>query len=183
MKRKKKKCKICKTEFYPHTSLQVVCSVKCSIEYTNTKIKQDAVKKARKRRKEGLEELMTKSDWKKKLQATFNTYIRLRDINKGCVSCETSLLNRKYDAGHFYPTTYEGLRFDERNVHGQCVPCNRNLHGNLHEYKKRITNRISKEDLKWLDNNRHKRLDMNITDIKEMLVFYKNKIKEIKKHG
>lgn len=165
----------------PHTSLQVVCGVKCSIEYSNAKIKEKALKTARKDKKEGLENLMNHSQWKQKLQTYFNTFIRLRDIKKGCVSCETNLENRiKFDAGHYYPTTYEGIRFDERNVHGQCVSCNRDKHSNTHEYRKRIINRISPEDLKWLDENRHRKLDLITPEIKDLIEIYKQKIKTLK---
>lgn len=105
----------------------------------------------------------------------------MRDINKGCISCHTPLTNRKFDAGHYYPTTYEAIRFEETNVHGQCVPCNRNKHGNLHEYKKNITNRISVDQLQWLEDNRHNRLKLTIPEIKEMILTYKEKIKQLKK--
>jgi|TARA_R110000744_G_scaffold97622_2_gene188629 hypothetical protein len=158
-----------------------VCGVKCSIEYSNTKKQEKAVKKARIEKKLGHEALMTHSDWKKKLQTIFNTFIRLRDINKGCVSCQTPLTNRKFDAGHYYPTTYEAIRFSELNVHGQCVTCNQYKHANLHEYKKNITNRISLEDLQWLEDNRHSKLKMTIPEIKDQISIYKDKVKEIKK--
>lgn len=179
-KRKPKTCRNCKVEFMPHTSLQVVCGIKCSIEYSNTKIKEKALKTARKEKKQGLENLMTHSQWKQKLQTYFNTFIRLRDIKKGCVSCGTSLENRKFDAGHYYPTTYEGLRFDERNVHGQCVTCNQHKHSNTHEYRKRIINRISPEDLKWLDENRNRKLDLITPEVKDLIEVYKQKIKNLK---
>lgn len=175
-----KKCRNCKEKFEPYTSLQVVCGVKCSIEYSKTQNEKKALKQARIQKKKGHEALMTHSDWKQKLQKIFNTFIRMRDINKGCVSCHTPLANRKFDAGHFYPTTYEAIRFEETNVHGQCVPCNRNKHGNLHEYKKHITNRISVEQLQWLEDNRHNRLKLTIPEIKEMIITYKKKIKELK---
>lgn len=174
---KQKKCKNCKELFTPFKTTQIVCSVDCSIQYQKEKKAKDTAKKNRERKRLLTEELMTYSDWKQKLQKVFNQYIRLRDINRGCVSCDKPLQNRKFDAGHFYPTTYEGLRYNELNVHGQCVPCNRNLHGNIHEYRKRITNRITKEELKWLDENRHVRLDLKVYEIKELINIYKEKIK------
>ena len=164
--------------FTPYKSTQKVCSTKCAIEYANAEAKKQAKKKARAERKEFYEKSMTLSDWKKKVQTVFNKYIRLRDINKGCISCGIPLQNRKFDAGHFYATTYEGLRFNENNVHGQCVPCNRNLHGNIHEYRKRITNRISQEDLEWLDDNRNIKLKLNKVELEELYNHYKQKVKE-----
>lgn len=180
-KLKAKKCRHCKTMFTPYKSTQVVCSPKCAIEYTNAKIKKEAQKKHRADKKKFNEENTTLSQWKKKLQTVFNSYIRLRDIEKGCISCGTPLQNRKFDAGHFYPTTYEGLRFKETNVHGQCVPCNRNLHGNLHEYRKNITQRITDEELTWLDNNRYIKLKLTKYEIKDLITLYKGKIKNLRK--
>ena len=62
--------------------------------------------------------------------------------------------------------------------HGQCVPCNRNKHGNLHEYRKGILNRITPDQLKWLDEHRHDKLRLTIPEIKKMIDEYKQKIKE-----
>ncbi len=87
------------------------------------------------------------------------------------------LHNRKFDAGHFYPSTYEGLRFNELNVHGQCVPCNREKHGNLHEYRKRILMRISQEDLEWLDANRNLKLKLSKEELEDLFIHYTNKVK------
>jgi hypothetical protein len=175
---KQKKCRTCGVMFTPYKSTQIVCSTKCAIEYSNQKIKKEAKKKARAERKQYYKDNMTLSDMKKKVQTVFNKYIRLRDMHKGCISCGTPLQNRKFDAGHFYATTYQGLRFNEDNVHGQCVPCNRNLHGNIHEYRKRITDRISEEELQWLDDNRYCKLKLTKHELEELYNEYKQKIKE-----
>ncbi len=79
----------------------------------------------------------------------FNKYIRLRDHSKGCVSCDSPTFS---DAGHFYPAGhYPPLKYNENNVHGQCKQCNYFYHGNLIEYRKLITNRITKTQLLELD--------------------------------
>ena len=181
MKIKNKKCVICAKEFRPYKSLQRVCDVKCSIIYANIKIKEKVLKKARKQKRVGLDAMMTHSQCKKKLQTIFNKFIRIRDQDRGCVSCGTTLEGKKFDAGHFYPTTYQGIRFDERNVHGQCVHCNRDKHGNIHEYRKRITDRITEEDLIWLDDHRHVCVKMTIPELKELIIIYKEKVKNYDK--
>tara|TARA_R100000951_G_scaffold116523_1_gene128775 strand:- start:3064 stop:3615 length:552 start_codon:yes stop_codon:yes gene_type:complete len=178
---KKKKCKTCGVLFTPFKTTQKVCSTKCAILYSNEQMKKQAQKIARAERKEYYAKNMTLSDWKKKVQTVFNKYIRLRDVNKGCVSCGTPLQNRKFDAGHYYPTTYEGIRFHEDNVHGQCVPCNREKHGNIHEYRKRITNRISNEELQWLDDNRYIKLKLSKSELEELYNKYKQKVKDYDK--
>jgi len=96
--------------------------------------------------------LMTVQQWATKAQASFNRYIRLRDENKGCVSCGVSLKGKKYDAGHFYNSNnHWSLRYDEANVHAQCVKCNRDLHGNLLEYRQKLKQRIGAMELERLE--------------------------------
>lgn len=177
---KEKKCVVCGSFFDQYNSLQKVCGVPCALKYSETKAKITKKKDDKKRLNLLKEELMTTSDWKLKLQKIFNEFIRIRDAEKGCISCGTPLNNRKFDAGHFYASTYEGLRYNEMNVHGQCVPCNRNKHGNIHEYRKRITDRITPKDLIWLDENRHTPLRLKVYEIKELITEYKSKIKELK---
>ncbi len=64
-------------------------------------------------------------------QVVFNKYIRLRDKDKPCVSCDKPL-GSKYDAGHYFSSGgHKAVTFDENNVHGQCVTCNQHKHGNL----------------------------------------------------
>ena len=59
---------------------------------------------------------------KKKAQQIFNLYIRLRDKDLPCISCNQF---KELQAGHYYPTQgYDGLRYDELNVHGECSGCN-----------------------------------------------------------
>lgn len=79
----------------------------------------------------------------------FNNWIRKRDEAKGCVSCDDRVIQH---ASHFYSAGhYPILRYDENNVHGSCLRCNYFLSGNLIEYRKRITKRISEDELKQLD--------------------------------
>jgi hypothetical protein len=69
------------------------------------------------------------SDHVKELQVIVNKYVRLRDKDKGCISCGTPLLG-KYDAGHYYSAGGNPeLRFNTDNIHGQCVYCNQHRHG------------------------------------------------------
>ena len=78
----------------------------------------------------------------------FNKFIRLRDQNYGCVSCN----GRVEQAGHFYSGGhYSSLRFNPNNVHGQCIRCNMHLSANLNEYRRNIINRIGENGLIDLD--------------------------------
>lgn len=82
-------------------------------------------------------------------QNHFNEYIRNRDEGKPCISC-----GRYYElqAGHYYSAGhYPELRFDENNVHGQCVHCNMYLSGNLIEYRKGLIKKIGEKEVERLD--------------------------------
>ena len=172
------KCKICKTKFEPTYSWQAlngVCSGGCAYKLTEIK-KENAVKEKVKGFKE---KLKTKSDYIRDLQKLVNIFIRKRDLGNRCISCETILTEKtKYDAGHFYPTTYQVLRFNEDNIHGQCVRCNRDLHGNISEYRPRIEEKIGVDRVQWLHAHRHDRMDLSIEDLKNLITEYKLKIKQ-----
>jgi len=79
----------------------------------------------------------------KKTQDVFNKFIRERDKGRSCISCGryTTL-----QAGHFFSAgKYSALRFEEDNVHGQCLQCNYFLHGNLLSYQTNLINKIGNE--------------------------------------
>lgn len=86
---------------------------------------------------------------KKEAIRIFNTWIRLRDHDQPCISCgrPTSL-----QAGHFHSAgKHNHLRFNEDNVHGQCLQCNYFLSGNLIKYRKNLEKKIGSERLEKLD--------------------------------
>ena len=59
---------------------------------------------------------------KAELQLIFNSYIRKRDEGQPCISCGQV---KPLQAGHYFPTQgYDGLRFNEFNVNGECAGCN-----------------------------------------------------------
>ena len=63
----------------------------------------------------------------------FHLYIRNRDQGKPCISCGKKT---KLQAGHFYSAgKHPQLRFNEDNVHGQCLSCNYYKSGDLLNYR------------------------------------------------
>jgi len=79
----------------------------------------------------------------------FNKFIRLRDSDDDsfvCISCNQHKRLTQLHAGHFYPAhNNNSVRFDEDNVHSQCIKCNTYLHGNLANYKDNLFKKIGKE--------------------------------------
>lgn len=170
-----RKCVSCKDKFTPQNNTQVVCSVFCSIQFMKSKKANDW----KKEKKVLKEKLMTKSDYLNICQKVFNTYIRTRDKDKNCISCNKKLVG-KYDAGHFFSVgAYPNLRFNENNVFGQCVHCNRDKHGNVKEYDLRLQNILSIEDYNQLLNDRNKPALLGIEDVKELIAIYRVKTKEL----
>ena len=173
-----KRCKICKAPFVPtYSSLQATCTKpQCLIEWGRVTER----KKAKREIKRMRENIKSVSQYRRELQKVFNEFIRLRDKNEPCISCGRTL-PAKYDAGHFYSVgAYPNLRFNEDNVHGQCVECNQHRHGNLLEYAPRLTERIGFERASKLMVIRNEPLRLSLEEIKSKTEFYKNLVKEWK---
>lgn len=155
----------------------MVCSAKCGMEYT----KQQKSKQWQKDKKVIKEKLMTKKDYLNILQKVFNTYIRLRDKGKHCISCDKQLRQNDINAGHFYSVgAYPNLRFNELNAHNQCIECNLHKHGNVLEYSLRLPNRIGIDNYNLLQENRNTPLKIDIEEVKELIKIYKDKTKQLK---
>lgn len=164
------KCKNCKSEFTPVRFNQKFCfesdCVKVWVELEKAK-QWKAKKKLLKNELETLPELM------KKAQTIFNKWIRERDKDKPCISCEKPLGN-KYDAGHYFSMGgHKSVTFDEANVHAQCVTCNQYKHGNLLNYQIGIQQRIGADRLIELHAKAHEVKKWTKDELKEIIKKYK----------
>jgi hypothetical protein len=111
----------------------------------------------------------------------FNTFIRERDKELPCISCGTTN-NIQYHAGHYFSVgSYPALRFNEDNVHKQCVQCNNFLHGNLVEYDRALKVKLGLTKYADLYALKNSILKLSHLEIKELINVYKLKIKELKK--
>ena len=175
-------CKVCKSKFEPtYNSVQTTCSYQCAIKYAQKQREKKDKKEWKARKKVLKEKVKTKSDYLKEVQALFNTYVRLRDENKSCISCGVDLRGRKFDAGHYRSVGGNPqLRFDLNNVHGQCVYCNRHLHGNLLEYRIRLIKRIGLEAVEILEQDNQPK-KYSIPELILMKEDYKERIRKLKK--
>ena len=179
-----KTCKACKSQFTPIRQFQVVCNTyTCAIAYANIAIERQNKKEVseyQKEKKERQQALKTKSDWLKETQVVFNSYIRLRDKDLPCISCQR-FHSGQYHCGHYRTVgSSPHLRFDEENCHKQCAPCNNHLSGNIVNYRKNLKEKIGIERLELLESNNRSKF-YTIDDIKDIKLFYKAKIKEITK--
>jgi hypothetical protein len=77
---------------------------------------------------------------KSECQKVFNEFIRKRDEGKPCISCGQF---KPLQAGHYFAVKgYDGLRFDEDNVQGECIGCNCFDDSHLIGYGKQLVIRI-----------------------------------------
>lgn len=109
----------------------------------------------------------------KKAQAVFNSYIRRRDLNKGCISCTTGGV---HNAGHFYHAhLYAALRFNEVNTNGQCIHCNLSKAGNPEGYRRGLIERYGQQKVDLLDSAARHRKSYSEAELKLIIQTYKTK--------
>lgn len=88
----------------------------------------------------------------------FNKWIRERDSINGttiCISCSGWFKNGWYagvQAGHYMPSTYSTLRFNEINVNSECEQCNCHDPNHLIGYRKNLINKIGLEKVLELES-------------------------------
>ena len=169
-----KKCKMCRTEFYPFKILQSVCSPRCAEHYAKEKARRE-VKHDIKQAKQALK---TRSEHLKDCQAVVNRYIRLRDEKLPCISCGRYHTGQ-YHAGHYRSVgAMPSLRFNELNIHKQCSACNNHLSGNIVNYRINLIVKIGVDKVEWLEGN-HEPLKLTIPEILALKVEYRVKIKAL----
>ena len=181
-KLKDKKCKVCSVLFTPLRPLQACCTWECANLYAKELNEKKEKKDWQKRKAKMKSDIMTLSDWLKIAQQHFNTFIRNRDKDKGCISCGKELRKGNTDAGHYFSSGgHYNVRFNEDNVHGQCSrPCNKDKSGNLIEYRNGLINRIGIERLEKLDQIANETRKFTIDEVKEIAEKYKKLNKIIK---
>ena len=162
MANSKKRCRHCKEYTLVESGIKVplgyFCCMDCVVAHGSKagKVASD------KRKKETLtklkESVKTASQWRTEAQAAFNAYVRYRDRDLPCISCdaigEHGGVGGYWDAGHYRSRgSSRHLSFNLHNCHRQCSRDNRYLSGNIVEYRKRLIMRIGLERVDKLENN------------------------------
>ena len=169
------RCKNCKELFTPVKFNQKYC---LEPDCVRVWVETEKEKQWKQKKKQLKDELQTLPELLKLAQITFNKYIRLRDKDKPCVSCEKPL-GAKYDAGHYFSMGgHKAVTFDEDNVHGQCVTCNQYKHGNLLNYQIGIQQRIGADRLLELHSRAHNVKKYTKDELNEIIKRYKQKIND-----
>lgn len=179
---KPKKCRCCTSLFTPSRMGQKVCGPMCALTFARSVRAKDEKREAirdRRETKAKLEKLKSKSAWAREAQAAVNQFIRLRDADQPCISCGR-FHEGSYDAGHYLSRgARPELRFDELNIHKQCVPCNQHLSGNVVLYRIALLEKIGPEGVAYLEGP-HEPKKYTIDDLKAIKQDYKNKARWLK---
>jgi hypothetical protein len=146
------------------------------------KQRKEADMAERRETKERREKLKSRADYMREAQAEVNAYVRLRDANLGCVSCEKpATWQGQWHASHFRSVgSSPHLRFDMRNIHKACSVCNNHLSGNIINYRPELIRRIGLEAVESLECDQTPR-HMTIDEIKAITADYRQKLRELKR--
>jgi hypothetical protein len=112
-----------------------------------------------------------------KAQKVFNKYVRERDSENGyftCISCGKTLPIEQMNAGHYIPQKNSSLlRFNEYNVHGECISDNGFNEFHLINYRKNLINKIGQEMVDWLEENQRTIKKWQRNELNDLIDKYK----------
>ena len=168
---KEKKCRYCKEKFTPFSSLQPFCFKNECITKHNKITLEKKKAKAKKEFKEN-----DKSTLLKLAQTVVNKYIRLRDLDKPCISCG-HLGDRQIHAGHYRPMgNNQQLRFYTLNIFAQCSICNNYKSGNLAEYRMSLIKKLGIKKVEEIEANQE-RGNYSVEYLQRLIKVFRKKIK------
>ena len=184
---KTRRCKACRKKFSAEevmiVNIYAFCNWECCLAYTKTaaarKVGEKMVRAERLENKDKLKSLQNRLS---EAQIAFNSYIRMRDKWKPCVSCGTPPTEHgrggSRDASHYLARGSSNggssRRFDWANVHSACKKCNRFLSGNLVPYRVELIKRIGLDRVEAIENT-NKIKKWNHTDLKRIKVLANRK--------
>lgn len=171
-----KKCRNCSELFNPFNSLQKYCLKKECVE---TWVSDQKEKDWKKKKVMVRQQIKTTRDHLKELQKIFNKYIRLRDKNELCISCQKTIVGVKHASHYLSAGGHSMVRFNEDNVWVSCYKCNVMLSGNQIEYRKALISKIGKERVEWLENNGNLEKKWTKEELQNLITLYKQKCKEL----
>lgn len=120
-----------------------------------------------------------------KLWKAFSEFIRLRDANKDgicfCFTCGRPRHWKRLDCGHGISRRHLATKYNEMNNHAQCKECNAFEGGKREVYKEKVNQKYGKGT--WERIEIASKLPMKFTqfEVDQMEIYYKQKVKELKK--
>ena len=171
------KCKNCKDIFEPKQFNRKYCTKDdCNNLYFEF-LKSEQKRKWNKEKKVKKENLQTVQELLKLAQVVFNKWIRQRDKDELCISCNKPVL-KKANASHYYSSGgHKNVTFDPDNVHKSCEFCNTFLHGNLIPYRTNLIERIGLKRYEALESKANITKKFTREELRELITEYKQKTK------
>lgn len=180
MANKKRKCSQCKDYKIADDGIVInnifFCDINCATAKAFAGKDKVADKKHRAKKK-----AFQMSDIKIRKNAAVmacHAYIRARDINNNCITCDRPLTG-KFDAGHFMKSTNSYTKFMEKNIHGQCVNCNQYNGGREREYEHVLIAKYGKLTVLALKRLRTRKIKRTANDYLAIEKHFKQKLKEM----
>jgi len=117
------------------------------------------------------------------LDTWFSKFIRLRDSDDNgylcCISCQKVVHWKKADAGHFVNRKHYALRYNEKNVNGQCRACNRFDEGAGPGYSIGIRKKYGTQIIEILLAMKNSSTKWTQFEINELVKYYKKEVKKL----
>lgn len=119
----------------------------------------------------------------KKLWKVFSEYIRRRDSNKDgfgkCFTCSRIIHWKKGDCGHGLGRQHKGTKYNEKNNHLQCKPCNGFEGGKREIYKEEMNKRYGTGTWELMELASKKPAKLGQFEIDQLEKYYKEKLKTL----
>jgi hypothetical protein len=143
-----RKCAICRAPARREMNLKPFCSPECGLELA----KRILAKQDRAADKVKLLKLKPLSYWEKRAERVVNLYVRLRDHDRGCISCDKpATWDGQWHCSHFRSVgAASAVRYHLWNLAKACSQCNNYKSGNLSEYEPRLRAKIGDAKVDWL---------------------------------
>ena len=188
MANKKRRCTSCKK--YKETEKGIVapigffCDKQCQYDYATKKPKDlkkktDIIVKKKHAKEKRSFQLSDRKTRKTALKTACHAYIRARDKDKLCICCNEPL-GKDYHAGHWLESGNNPLiRYDEDNIHGQRVYCNKFKGGDSGDYQKNLRIKIGDNKVDRLLGMKGGVDPLSADDMLELENKYKQKLKDL----
>ena len=130
--------------------------------------------------------MKTISKLKKKLDAIFSLYIRLRDATEeGVVQCFTCSRIGHYKSGmqngHFQSRRHHSTRWNETNCQVQCVGCNMFKSGEQYKFSLALDGKYGEGTSEYLEHTARTIMKFSRIDYEEKISYYKEAVDKLKK--
>ena len=180
MANKNKRCRNCKaykaTESMVNINGAYFCDINGATTYAfKNKKKGEKIKHIAQKKKFQLSDIKIR---KAAAIIACHLYIRTRDKDNGCITCDRPLIG-KFDAGHFMKGTHSYTKFMEKNIHGQCVNCNKHNGGREREYEHVLIAKYGKLTVLALKRLRTRGVKRTAQDYLAIEKHFKQKLKEL----